>query len=253
VVCGTGETLCPGVPTCVNLQRDVQHCGACSTLCAARMNSASSCVGGACTYACHAGFADCDRAASNGCEIDLTTNPGHCGACGRACVPGATCAAGACSCGSPGQGCCGMGAGATCAAPAGCVLGFCTVCPIGTNACPGGCVNFSNDNNNCGACGTRCLTATHCAGGRCRLDLDCTVPVGTLCDNSRACCVRGAECGPRSACCLSLGTWCLGMEAHCCPGSSCRSGQCCRELGEACTRTEDCCADRRCVGYRCSV
>jgi hypothetical protein len=51
---------------------------------------------------CDAGFGDCDGNAANGCEVDLTQRPGHCGACGNACsLPNATpvCAAGACAVG----------------------------------------------------------------------------------------------------------------------------------------------------------
>ncbi|MCE9671734.1 hypothetical protein LY474_28390 [Myxococcus stipitatus] len=34
---------------------------------------------------CPPGTADCDGRSSNGCEVDLTTNPNHCGTCGNAC------------------------------------------------------------------------------------------------------------------------------------------------------------------------
>jgi hypothetical protein len=50
--------------------------------------------------ACTTGFADCDLAAMNGCEVDTRTTLAHCGACGRACAPPAgtgACVAGACT------------------------------------------------------------------------------------------------------------------------------------------------------------
>jgi hypothetical protein len=46
---------------------------------------------------CEAGFADCDAAASNGCETDTRANNAACGACGNACGAGARCELGACA------------------------------------------------------------------------------------------------------------------------------------------------------------
>ncbi|WP_342377299.1 hypothetical protein NVS55_38440 [Myxococcus stipitatus] len=37
---------------------------------------------------CPPGTADCDGLSSNGCEVDLTVNPNHCGACGNVCQDG---------------------------------------------------------------------------------------------------------------------------------------------------------------------
>jgi len=49
-------------------QTSVAHCGGCGMQCPARPNTAASCAGGACQYACAAGFNDCDDNPSNGCE-----------------------------------------------------------------------------------------------------------------------------------------------------------------------------------------
>ena len=49
----------------------------------------------ACTFDCAAGFADCDGAAANGCEVDLGT-AAHCGGCGAACAAGQSCVMGEC-------------------------------------------------------------------------------------------------------------------------------------------------------------
>lgn len=52
---------------------------------------------GPCTVtACDAGFADCDGVAANGCEANLRSDAGSCGACGVSCGAGGTCTAGVC-------------------------------------------------------------------------------------------------------------------------------------------------------------
>lgn len=38
-----------------------------------------------CTYTCRSNYADCDQDPSNGCEVDLTTDPANCGVCGNEC------------------------------------------------------------------------------------------------------------------------------------------------------------------------
>ena len=75
------------------------NCGACGNRCAFA-NASAACGNGACEIgACSAGFGNCDRAASNGCESALNTVT-NCGACGNRCnLANATaaCTAGACT------------------------------------------------------------------------------------------------------------------------------------------------------------
>jgi len=40
-------------------------------------------------------------------------------------------------------------------------------CPSGTALCPSGCVNLSNNNSNCNACGQACAPNQTCSGGHC--------------------------------------------------------------------------------------
>jgi hypothetical protein len=64
-------------------------------------NGSGMCIAGTCTLVCSAGYADCDRVASNGCEINTTGNLSNCGTCGLVCpaVSQGTpiCSAGACT------------------------------------------------------------------------------------------------------------------------------------------------------------
>jgi hypothetical protein len=87
-------SACPGA----NLNGDPNNCGTCGHVCAGGANAIPACNGGACTYTCDTGFADCNGLAADGCEVNLESDPGHCGSCttscavtngARACVEGA--------------------------------------------------------------------------------------------------------------------------------------------------------------------
>lgn len=74
------------VDGCRDLLSDAFNCGACMTSCPnPRANQVSSCTKGVCEMECLPGFADCNGDPSDGCEVDLTRHPAHCGACGDAC------------------------------------------------------------------------------------------------------------------------------------------------------------------------
>ncbi len=99
-VCKVGFTDCNGTAGdgCeVNTSGDPSNCGACAKVCALPHVTTDTCSSGACGIgACSAGFADCDNAAANGCETDLTTTT-DCGACGNACGGGQSCVSGSCT------------------------------------------------------------------------------------------------------------------------------------------------------------
>jgi hypothetical protein len=74
----------------VDTQTDADNCGACGAVCSLP-HATSACTGGSCSIAaCDTGYVDCDAQAANGCEVDLLSDPKHCGGCGIVCS-GGTC------------------------------------------------------------------------------------------------------------------------------------------------------------------
>jgi hypothetical protein len=106
--CASGFADCDGDPAnaCeTNIAGDPDNCSACGVACSFT-NADPLCVGGVCQMgACWPGWGDCDADPANGCEVDLTTDPNHCGACGNLCIlpnasgvcAGATCQVGQCN------------------------------------------------------------------------------------------------------------------------------------------------------------
>jgi len=92
-----GKVLCGF--DCVDFLTDPDNCGACGAPC--KMpgpNQARACKKGVCAYECAPGFADCNGDPSDGCEVDLSVHPAHCGACGNSCdlAAGQPCIEGKC-------------------------------------------------------------------------------------------------------------------------------------------------------------
>ncbi len=196
-----GATCCSGA--CVDTQTDPDDCGSCGAPCATP-NATPECAAGACTIAaCNAGYADCDGDASDGCEVDINTNPAACGGCANACttVNGTPdCVNGACGIGTCNPGfanCSGIvsdgcnidvSGPAACGTCEGCLPGHCTdagcrtgpSCSPGFAACdpdePEDCVtDVETDPSNCGGCGVSCgvgcvnCVATRCNAGACEI------------------------------------------------------------------------------------
>ena len=138
---------------CMDTTKDAQNCGACGTVCS-RLNARSTCEAGQCMVgACDPGWGDCNHDATDGCEVNLRSDPSNCTACGMVC-----------SVANAGAGC-----------SNGCYLRSCN---FGFDDCDGneknGCeLNVLSNNQNCGSCGTPCAGVPHaknnCVNGACQL------------------------------------------------------------------------------------
>lgn len=75
---------------CSDLLSDPKNCGACGNNCRGPADhQTSTCDNGLCRIDCLPGYGDCNGDPSDGCEVDLRSNPASCGTCGNACDFGA--------------------------------------------------------------------------------------------------------------------------------------------------------------------
>ena len=132
----------------IDPRSDAANCATCDNACLFA-NAGASCAASQCQLgACQSGFDNCDNKAANGCETDLQTSVGNCGACNNACnVPNATprCIASSCEVGS--------------------CLG--TYHDCNDNSLDGCEIDVATNRNNCGGCGARCSLANVALGGDC--------------------------------------------------------------------------------------
>ncbi|MDP3278008.1 MAG: hypothetical protein Q8Q09_22675, partial [Deltaproteobacteria bacterium] len=84
--CTADQMVCNS--TCVSVQTDRNHCGACGTVCA----GGQVCRAGSCEIECPSGQARC-----SGACVTLSGDRSNCGACGTMCPAGQVCSAGACA------------------------------------------------------------------------------------------------------------------------------------------------------------
>jgi hypothetical protein len=200
--CDPGWSDCNGQPGdgCeVNTDGDFNNCGGCGKACSTN-NGGPACVSAACQIACFAGFANCNGDVGDGCEINVASDPAHCGGCSNACNP---------------QHATGIGC-----SNGGCTMSGCTPpwadCSGGVSD---GCeTDTSSDTAHCGSCSTSCSPPAHASAS-------CNGSCGFNCNSGYHAC--GGACygnGDPTHC----GSGCLN-----CPGPSggsgnatCSSGSC---------------------------
>ncbi len=235
--CAPGKKNCGGA--CADVSADPQNCGDCGVVCAAQPNSTALCQAGSCKLQCNPNFDDCDATPGNGCEVNLSSDPKHCGGCNAPCptppigATGQNCGKGNCVCpagrfacnADPGVACvyndkdpkfCGSTC-KLCPDGDGCSSGSCftPVCAYGLTKCSGQCVSLDSDWDNCGACGNTCDFTETCVKGNCIMKA-----AGLECPSSHKSCFDDcALTGLDAANCGSCGTQCI-------PGRACMAGVC---------------------------
>ncbi len=176
-----------------NLKLDPLNCAACGNVCPG--GTLATCSNGICGLSsCPVGTANCDGQASNGCEINTTSDPDHCGACGNACEF--------------------TNAEPNCVGSA-CVIAWCTggFGNCDKNAANGCEVNLASSTSNCGTCGKVCSSVggqASCAAGTCQIactgsHADCDIDVATGCE---------ADLFTSMQNCGACGTACPATAAH---------------------------------------
>jgi hypothetical protein len=277
ITCNSGLGNCDGNLSngCeTNTNTTVAHCGGCGRGCTV-INGTAGCAAGACTVAaCAAGFFNCDGMVANGCEINLNSDNGNCGACGRVCPGGQTCQMGTCttSCSATQVNCSGtcvnpltdnnncgpltMGTGVcgrVCPGGQSCQGGACTTtCSLGQTVCSGTCRDLQTDNTNCGACARTCTGGTACSAGNCLCPAGQTGCSGTcraLQTDNNNCGVCGRVCGGGQTCVAGVcTTTCSAAQTDC--SGTCRDlatdNTNCGACGAVCTGGTSC-SGRSCV------
>ena len=222
---------------CVDLARDVHHCGACDVDCGD--GPGLVCNAGRCDAACDSPTTRCPPIKVHPAPYcsDLLTDPSNCGACGYRCSDRAnattrcdvarcalTCDKGFADCdGSLATGCesqlasdasnCG-GCGNACLPGAKCVAGSCSGggCTPPSRVCSGVCTDVMRDPANCGDCGKVCSAGLPCVAGSCSTTTPCSPPL-------RACAGACVDVSRDLANCGDCGRACK-------PGDTCSSGAC---------------------------
>ncbi len=140
--CAPGTVSCANDPSerCTDIRVRPDHCGACDTVCAGTGTLTVACASGSCSPTCDTAHADCNKDGTDGCEIDVKTDPKNCGACGHDCstngASSTTCVAGVCT-------------------PK-CTTNRADCSTPNASTTDDGCETDLNSSDNCGACGRDC-------------------------------------------------------------------------------------------------
>ena len=162
----------------------------------ANITSGATCENSKCQFQCQYGYGDCNKNASDGCEISLFNNIQNCGQCGRKCpdYKNATtsCVNQSCTfncinnnyskcndgcfnlnntpnhCGNCDESCKEPLEFSTISYNQSCYNGQCRLCGPGQTACfDKYCADLTGDDNNCGECGYQCGSDQACQNGKC--------------------------------------------------------------------------------------
>lgn len=96
ICCDAGYGCCSGTCKPLNTNTD---CGTCGHSCNLP-NATGACDKGSCLIVvCNDGFANCNGAIGDGCEVDIKSDRNNCGSCGNACAANEVCLDGSCSTG----------------------------------------------------------------------------------------------------------------------------------------------------------
>ncbi len=222
--CAAGRTDCNN--SCVDVQTDALHCGACGNACL----PSQACAAGSCQTTC----ADNQSVCGGKC-VNTNADPSHCGGCNVVCAAPQVCSNGSCKdmCDPPltqamgtncidracvdtsndpsacGSNCDQCGANAQCVSKG---ADFkCGCSDTSKKLCaPLGCVDVQSDPAHCGGCDKACVAGAICSGGNC------------ACPNGLSLCADG---------CFDLQTspqHCGGCDKPACSGTNavCDKGTC---------------------------
>ena len=138
----------------------------------------------------------------------------------------------------------------------GCISANCAV--YGAICCPGieNCINWTNDNNNCGGCGRRCINGQTCQSGSCVCqESNCNYYGATCCNNQCSLLADNNNCGSCGRRCINGQTCqsgnCICQESNCAVyGTTCCNNQCTNYYTDA----NNCgsCGHKCGTGYKCS-